>query len=165
MHKTQSHIDVRYADIVIRFAVARESKTRIELFAVQLRSDKNIEARSFRKARNDPSNDLFADSCPSILLRNDDSSKRSVSPSCQRCVTSCITNQGPVVGCKQMIGHLINEIQIRIRRRLLHDQYILSQGKHCVEFVTTELIKTAPVELHGRSSRVIVSMSAVPVRS
>ena len=47
-----------------------------------------------------------------------------------------------------MIGHLINEIQVQIRRRLFHDQYILSQCKHSVEFVTIEFFKTAPLELH-----------------
>jgi hypothetical protein len=152
MPKTQSHTDMWHSNIVIRFTVPRESKIRIEVFKAQLRTYEDVEARSFGKTRNNPSNELFADSCPSISLCNDDSSKRSVRRSCQRRVTSRIANQGPVVGCKQVIGYLINEIQVRIRRRLLHDQYILSQGKHCVEFVTTEFIKTTPMELHCRNS-------------
>ena len=108
-----------YSNIVVRITVPRESKTRIEIFKVQLRADANIATRSFGKLRNDSSNQLFTDSCPSIFQRNDDPSKRGVSLSCQRRVTSRITNQGSVVGCKQVIGRLIYEIQVRIRRRLL----------------------------------------------
>lgn len=115
MPETQTHIDVRHANIVVRFAVAREAKTRIELFKVQLRTDKNVATRSFCKTRKNPSNQLFAESLPSIFLCNDYSSKRSVSLSCQRRVTSRIADQAPVVGGKQVIGHLIDEIQVRIR--------------------------------------------------
>jgi hypothetical protein len=100
--------------------------------------------------RNKPANKFFADSCPSVLWCNYYSSKRGAGRARQRLVTSRIANQGPIAGCKQMVGYLINKIQVQIRRRLLHNQYILSQGKDRVEFIAIEFIKTAPTEVHEK---------------
>jgi hypothetical protein len=59
-----------------------------------------------------------------------------------------------------MVGRLIDEIQVRIGRRLFHDQHILSQCKHSIEFVTPEFLKATPTELHRDPRQSVMSRHA-----